>query len=55
MSNKQLDALIAVVHKLMQGGEAFELKTHRDVQDLWDGASKSLTPVGLFACAMFSY
>ncbi|KAF9470013.1 hypothetical protein BDZ94DRAFT_1329905 [Collybia nuda] len=44
MSNKQLDALIAVVHKLIKGGEAFKLKSHRDVQDLWDGASKSLTP-----------
>lgn len=45
MSNKQLDALINVVHTLMKGEEAFEVKNHRDVQALWDRASESLTPV----------
>ena len=45
MSNKQLDALINVVRTLMEGKEAFEIKNHRDVQTLWDRASKSLTPV----------
>jgi hypothetical protein len=45
MSNKQLDALINVVHTLMKGNEAFEVKNHRDVQALWDRASESLTPV----------
>lgn len=46
MSNKQLDALINVVHTLIKGKEAFEVKNHRDVQALWDRASESLTPVG---------
>jgi hypothetical protein len=46
MSNKQLDALINVVHTLMEGKEAFEVKNHRNVQALWDRASESLTPVG---------
>lgn len=45
MSNKQLDALINVVRTLMEGKEAFVIKNHRDVQTLWDSASKSLTPV----------
>jgi len=45
MSNKQLDALIKVVHTLMKGKEHFELKSHCDVQDLWNRASDSLTPV----------
>ena len=48
MSNKQLDSLINIVHTLMEGKEAFEIKSHRDVQSLWDGASDSLTPVGKF-------
>ena len=46
MSNKQLDALINVVHTLMEGKEAFKIKNHCDVQTLWNGASESLTPVG---------
>jgi len=53
MSNKQLDALIKVVHTLMKGKENFELKSHCDVQDLWNRASDSLTPVScwsIFIC-----
>lgn len=52
MSNKQLDALINVVHTLMKGDEPFKLKSHRDVQELWDKASSSLTPVGTLVCTM---
>jgi hypothetical protein len=47
MSNKQLDSLISVVHILMEGKEPFKIKNHRDVQNLWDKASESLTPVGI--------
>jgi hypothetical protein len=51
MSNKQLDSLINIVHTLMEGNEAFKLKSHRDVQSLWDRASSTLAPVGNFNCA----
>jgi hypothetical protein len=46
MSNKQLNALINVVHTLIKGKEAFEVKNHHNIQALWDRALESLTPVG---------
>jgi hypothetical protein len=47
MSNKQLDTLISVIHTLLEGKEVFKIKSHCDVQKLWDKVSESLTPVGI--------
>lgn len=46
LSNKQLDGLIKVVHKLMKGsGESFQIQDHSDIEELWLQASEGYAPV----------
>jgi hypothetical protein len=45
ISNKHVDALIRVVHKILEGKEAFRVKNHKELQILWTGASDELAPV----------
>jgi len=45
MSNKHIDALIRVVHKLLGSKEAFRVQNHKELQNLWIGASDELAPV----------
>jgi hypothetical protein len=45
MSNKQVDALIKVVHKLLDHNEAFRVRSHEELEKLWVGASDELAPV----------
>lgn len=45
MSNHQIDALIDVVHKLLEHKEAFRVRNHFDLEKLWTGASDHLAPV----------
>lgn len=45
LSNKQLDNLIAVIHKLMGGQEQFAVKNHGDIEKLWSQASEDYAPV----------
>lgn len=45
MPNKQVDALIAVIHKLLKHNEAFRVRNHEELEKLWVGASDELAPV----------
>lgn len=45
MSNRHVDALIRVVHKLLESKEAFRVQNHKELQNLWIGASDELAPV----------
>lgn len=45
LSNKHVDALIRVVHKLLESKEAFRVQNHKELENLWIGASDELAPV----------
>jgi GTPase Era involved in 16S rRNA processing len=45
MSNRQIDALIEVIHKLLKHNEAFRVQNHIELEQLWTGASDELAPV----------
>ena len=45
MSNKQVDALIKVVHKLLEHNEEFRVWNHEELEKLWVGAFDELAPV----------
>jgi hypothetical protein len=45
MSNTQVDALIKIVHKLLKHQEPFMVQDHKELEQLWVGASDSLAPV----------
>jgi hypothetical protein len=45
ISNRHVDALIQVVHKLLERKEAFRIQNHKELQNLWIGASDELAPV----------
>ena len=39
LSKKHVDALIQVVHKLLESNEAFRVQNHKELENLWVGAS----------------
>ena len=45
MSNTQVDKLIQVIHTLIECKETFRVKNHKELNNLWIGASDPLTPV----------
>jgi len=47
ISNKHIDALIRVVHKLLESKEVFRVQNHKELQNLWIGASDELAPFTL--------
>lgn len=44
MSNTQVDKLIQVIHTLIERKETFRVKNHKELNNLWIGASDPLTP-----------
>ncbi|KAF8219351.1 hypothetical protein L208DRAFT_1418354 [Tricholoma matsutake] len=49
MSNTQVDKLIQVIHMLIECKETFSVKNHKELNNLWIGASDPLTLV----CVMY--
>ena len=47
LNRKQLDRLLAIVHKIRSGAE-FRFRKHQDVEDAWDIAAKWHVPVSQF-------
>lgn len=45
LSNHHVDALIDIIHTLIKGDSAFELKNNNDIRNLWDIASSTITAV----------
>jgi hypothetical protein len=45
MSNTQVDKLIRVIHMLIEHKETFRVKNHKELDNLWVGASDPLMPV----------
>lgn len=47
LTRTQINQLLKVVHTLMAERPEFHLKTHSDLQDLWEVASERLTGVSM--------
>ncbi|KAF8220440.1 hypothetical protein L208DRAFT_1333745, partial [Tricholoma matsutake] len=45
MSNTQVNTLIKIVHKLLKHQEPFMVQDHKELEQLWIGASDELAPV----------
>jgi hypothetical protein len=45
LNKKQIDSLIEIFHRCLNGGDKFNLKSAQNVRDTWERASCLLTPV----------
>ena len=55
MSNPQVDALIQVIHKLLERRGQFVVRNHEELEKLWVGASDELAPVRVTYAATVEY
>jgi hypothetical protein len=45
LSKKQVDNLVKIIRRCVEGGDSFNLKSHKDLVSLWKDASVLVSPV----------
>jgi hypothetical protein len=45
LNKKQVDNLVKIIRRCVEGGDSFNLKNHKDLVSLWKDASVLVSPV----------